>query len=57
MKKTIVLMLVAWLFLAASYVVFRVIEEIDSGYQIETYHSEEEIENTYWRVQNLKLEV
>jgi hypothetical protein len=56
MKKSIIIVLIAWLFLAASYVFFKVIEEIDSGYQHEVYQ-EELIENTYWRVQNLKLEV
>ncbi|MBR9682597.1 MAG: hypothetical protein GOV02_02890 [Candidatus Aenigmarchaeota archaeon] len=56
MKKTIVLIIIGWLFLAASYVFFKVIEELDSSYQTEVYQ-EELIENTYWRIQNLKVEV
>ncbi len=57
MKKTIVLLLVAWLFLAALYVWFKVIEEIDSGPQPKSYQSEDIIENIPRSLQNLKVEV
>jgi len=57
MKKTIVLVVIAWLFLAASYVFFKVIEELDSRYQPKSYQSEGIIENIPEMIQNLKVEV